>query len=131
MTQVAYNKPGVDIGVQLPAAPIGWRILIRPYRPEVKTEGGIYLPDEALDNEEILTYCGQIVAMGNKCYTAVTRAGIDMSQVDPKPKVGDWVIYGTHGGQKLRMKGGGMYIVVNDDSISCVVNDPREFQYYL
>lgn len=130
MKSVPFEKPEKEIDT-LPAMPVGWRILIRPYRPEKFTTGGIALPDEALENEEILTYCGQIVAMGNKAYTAITRSGINMAEIEPKPKVGDWVVYGTHGGQKLRLKGGGMYIATNDDAIVCIINDPLDFQYYL
>lgn len=131
MKQAAFEKPKEEITPPIPALPLGWRILIRPYRPEKVTAGGVELPDEVLDNEEILTYCGQIIDMGNKAFTATTRSGIDMSEIEPKPEIGDWVIYGTYGGQKVRMKGGGTYILINDDAITAIVPDPGVFQYYL
>lgn len=131
MKQATFVKPDQDIDANLPMIPLGWRILIRPYRPKEITDAGLHIPEEALKNEEILTNVGEIVAMGNKCYTAVTRAGIDMSTVDPKPTVGDWVMYGSYGGQQFFTKGGVKYTVINDDSVMGVVPNPHVFRVYI
>ena len=101
MTEVAFEKPSQAIDVELPVTPIGWRVLIRPFEPPKESSGGIVLPDEARQSEEHLTYVGQIVAMGDLCYKAQTRSGIDLSHINPKPQVGDWIMYGTYGGQKI------------------------------
>ena len=105
MTEVAFREPDKEIAVELPLQPVGWRVLIRPYKPkETWGDQEIAIASEALESEELLTYIGQIVAMGDQCFKAVTRSGIDMSTIEPKPKVGDWVMYGTYGGQGIRMK---------------------------
>ena len=101
------------------------------HKPKTTSAGGIQLPEEALESEELLTYVGQVVAMGDQCFTAVTRSGIDMSKIADKPKVGDWVMYGTYGGQKIVTKTGTKYLVMNDDSIMCIVKDPASFRAYL
>lgn len=131
MTEIAFQKPDTEIDSELPLQPIGWRIVIRPYKPKTTSAGGIQLPEEALESEELLTYVGQVVAMGDQCFTAVTRSGIDMSKIADKPKVGDWVMYGTYGGQKIVTKTGTKYLVMNDDSIMCIVKDPASFRAYL
>lgn len=114
-----------------PIKPMGWRLVIAPFEPENKTEGGIVLAEAAVESERLLTYCGQIVAMGEACFTAVTRSGIDMKQWATKPVVGDYVIYGTYGGQRVVSKGGVRYMITNDDAILAVAKDPRDFKYYL
>ncbi len=132
MTDVAFEAPKVDIAVDLPAQPVGWRVLIRPYEPkDTWGDTSIVIADEALESEKLLTCVGQIVAMGDQCYKAVTRSGIELANIDPKPKVGDWVVFGTYGGQKLVTKAGTKYLLMNDDGILGVVRDPEEIRAYL
>ena len=131
MTDIAFEKPSAEIATVLPVQPIGWRVLVRPYKPKSSSAGGIALPDEALESEQLLTYVGEIVAMGDQCFTAVTRSGIDMNKISDKPKVGDWVMYGTYGGQNIVTKTGTKYLMMNDDGIMGIVKDPASFRAYL
>lgn len=131
MSAVPFKAPEKEVMAECPVKPMGWRLVIAPYEPENKTEGGIMLADQAVDAERLLTYCGQIVAMGEACFKAVTRSGLDMSKFENKPQVGSWVIYGTYGGQRVVTKGGARYIITNDDAILAVVGSPRDFKYYL
>lgn len=131
MTEIAFQPPEKEIGVELPVTPIGWRVLVRPYKPKSQSDGGIALPDEALESEQLLTYVGQIVAMGDQCFTAITRSGIDLSKIAHKPKVGDWIMYGTYGGQTIQTKSGTKYLIMNDDGIMGIVDDPASFRAYL
>ena len=132
MTEIAFREPAKEIEVQLPLQPVGWRVLIRPYKPkDTYGESDIVIADEALESEELLTYVGQVVAMGDQCFKAVTRSGIDMSTIEPKPKVGDWVMFGTYGGQSIQMKNGTKYLIMNDDGIMAVIDDPTQFRSYL
>ena len=132
MSEVAFERPEKEIEVDIPLQPVGWRVLVRPYKPP-KTYGEteIHVPDEALESEELLTYVGQIVAMGDQCFKAVTRSGISLADIDPKPKVGDWIVYGTYGGQTLRTRDGRKFLIMNDDGIMGVIKDPTQFRAYL
>jgi len=128
--EVAFQEAENDIVAELPIHPVGWRVLIRPYdAPD--TVGDIAIPDEAKESEELLTYVGQVVAMGSECYKAVTRSGIELSKIDPKPKVGDWIIFGTYGGQVIRTKDGTKWLIMNDDGIMGIVDDPSVFRAYI
>lgn len=131
MSEVTFIKPQAEIEAVLPVQPIGWRVLIRPYVPKAQSQGGIALPEEALESEQLLTFVGQVMAMGNQCFQAVTRSGINMKEIDPKPKVGDWIIYGTYGGQKIHTKAGVKYLMMNDDCIMGIVSDPASFRAYV
>ena len=129
-TEVSFDQPKTEVDC-LPIMPLAWRLLIRPFEPEDKTSGGIIKAQETLEAEELLTYVGQIVAMGSQCYKAVTRSGIDLNKEEVKPKVGDWVVYGVYGGTMVRMAGGGKYLIANDDAILGIVRDPLDFKYYI
>ncbi len=129
--EIAFKKPDVDITAELPVVPVGWRVLLRCYEVSKTTAGGLIVPDEVLESEELLSYVGQVVAMGSECYTAITRSGIDMSKIDPKPKVGDWIMYGTYGGQSIKTKAGTKYLIMNDDCIMGIVPDPSVFRVYI
>ena len=130
MSEVAFDKPVTDIKAQLPVVPVGWRVLIRPYEAPTHV-GEIEMIDEVNESEDLLTYVGQIVAMGSECFKVITRSGIDMSKIDPKPKVGDWIMYGTYGGQSIRTKAGAKYMIMNDDGIMGIVPDPAAFRAYI
>ncbi len=131
MSEVAFEKPDTEVEVELPCSPVGWRVLIRPLKAITKTESGFYLPDDTQESEQLLTYVGQIVAMGNLCFQATTRSGLDLSHIIPRPKVGDWVIYGTYGGQRVLLKNDQRFLLMNDDSILATVEDPNVFRAYV
>jgi chaperonin GroES len=128
MSEIEFLKPDEEIEPVLPVIPIAWRVLIRPYEAPETTAGGIIKADETKESEDLLTYVGQIVAMGSECYKLTTRSGIDMSKIEPKPKVGDWIMFGTYGGQTIRTNTGTKYLVMNDDGIMGIVPDPTAFR---
>lgn len=128
--EVTFIKAVKDIEADIPMIPLGWRVLIRPYEAP-DTVGEIAIPEEAQEAEALLTYVGQVVAMGSECYKAITRSGIDLSKVDPKPKVGDWVIYGAYGGTTIMTKTGIKYLAMNDDCLMGIAPDPTIFRAYL
>lgn len=124
--------PDSEIEAELPMTPLGWRILVRPYEPK-NTWGDteLLIANEALESEKLLTCVGQIVAMGDQCFKAVTRSGIELANMNPKPKVGDWIMYGTYGGQTIYTKSGTKYLVMNDDGIMGFVKDPEAIRAYI
>jgi co-chaperonin GroES (HSP10) len=131
MNEIAFQKPDAEIDAELPVVPVAWRVLIRCYEPPSTTASGMIIPAEVMESEELLSYVGQIVAMGSECYKAVSRSGIDMSNIEPKPKVGDWIMYGTYGGQTIRTKTGTKYLMMNDDCVMGIVDDPSVFRVYI
>jgi len=127
---VRFERPEKDPET-CPIKPIGWRVVIQPFEAEQRKGSGILLPETAIESEQLLTYCGKLVAMGEACYRATTRSGLAMSEWQQKPKVGDWVIYGSYGGQRVFTRSGARYIITNDDAILAVTSDPRALKYYV
>lgn len=104
-----------------------WRVVVQIPVPPEATDGGIVIPEEYRDRKEFASYVGYVVGIGPLAFTAVTRSGMDLSKAK-KCKVGDWVHFGKHAGEKFRAVDGTLYIVLTDTEILGVVKDPSAFE---
>ena len=95
--------------------PVGYRILIRPRGITEKTKGGIILTDSIKDGQSYLNSVGQILAMGNECYS---------DRKKPWCKVGDWVIFGRYAGARISVQNVKM-VLLNDDEIIATLENPE------
>lgn len=104
---------------QLPT-PTGYRIMILPFSRKQKTKGGIWLADSTLEQERIGTNVGYVVSLGPDAYKDKNKfpAGAWC-----KPK--DWVIFGRYAGARIKIEGGDLSLL-NDDDILAVVNNPED-----
>ena len=59
------NVPPVESSLPKPT---GWRVMVLPFQPKVKTKGGILLAEAALERQQIGTVCGLVLGMGPDCY---------------------------------------------------------------
>ena len=110
-----------DLQSKLPK-PTGYRILILPFSPKQKTKGGIYLADSVLEKERIGTNIGFVVALGPDAY----RDGNKFPE-GAWCQERDWVIFGRYAGARLKIEGGELRLL-NDDEILAVVSDPEDIQ---
>jgi chaperonin GroES len=110
-----------DLKSKLPK-PTGYRILILPFSPKQKTKGGIYLHDSVLEKERIGTNVGFVVALGPDAY----RDGNKFPE-GAWCQERDWVIFGRYAGARLKIEGGELRLL-NDDEILAVVSDPEDIQ---
>jgi len=94
--------------------PVGYRILIRPRGIIEKTKGGIILTDSSKDSQAYLNSVGQIIAMGEECYS---------DRKKPWCKVGDWVIFGRYAGARISVQKVKM-LLLNDDEIIATLENP-------
>ena len=79
--------------------PILWHLIVEPVDPPEKSEGGIALPDEVVEANEMMAFVGKVVALGSLAYKAKPREGLDYTTEPNKPQVGDYIVYGRHSGQ--------------------------------
>lgn len=103
-----------------------WRIAVQIPLPPDMTPGGIAVPDEYLEDREYSSYVGMVRSMGPLCYSAVTRSQLHLDQAH-KCKVGDWVQFGKHDGEKFRTQDGTLWVILADTQIICVAGDPYLF----
>ena len=108
-----------DLLNQLPI-PTGYRILILPFSRKQKTKGGIYLADSTLEKERIGTNVGYVVSLGSDAYKDENKfpAGAWCKEKD-------WVIFGRYAGARIKIEGGDLRLL-NDDDILAVVSNPED-----
>ena len=100
--------------------PTGWRILVLPYQGTGKTKGGVLLADETVEMHQVATVCGYVLRMGPDAYKDK-----DKFSEGPWCKEKDWVIFGRYAGSRLKI-GGGEIRLLNDDEILATISNPED-----
>ena len=100
--------------------PSGWRMVLFPLKLQGKTKGGVLLTDETVTESQVTTNICKVLKMGLECYK-------DKEKFPSGPwcKEGDWVLITRYAGSRIRIDGGELRII-NDDEILAVVDDPRD-----
>ena len=100
--------------------PSGWRMVLFPLKLQGKTKGGVLLTDETVTESQVTTNICKVLKMGPECYK-------DKEKFPSGPwcKEGDWVLITRYAGSRIRIDGGELRII-NDDEILAVVDDPRD-----
>jgi co-chaperonin GroES (HSP10) len=100
--------------------PTGWRMLILPFQGKKRSDGGVFIPDQVREREQIATVCGYVLKMGPDCYkdTAKFPNGAWC-------KAGEWVIFGRYAGSRFKIEGGEVRLL-NDDEILARISDPND-----
>lgn len=85
--------------------PLGDRVLVEPQEAEVKTSGGIYIPDSAQEKPQR----GKVIAVGS-----------GTKDVEMEVKAGDIVLYGKYSGTELQVEGND-YLIMRQSDILAVI----------
>lgn len=104
--------------------PTGWRILILPYRGKGKTESGLYLPDQVVEQNQVSTQVGYVLKVGPLAYQDEEKF--------PKGawcEERDWVMFARYAGSRFNIDGGEVRIL-NDDEILARITDPADILHY-
>lgn len=117
---VALPEGETRTASQLPQ-PRGYKILIALPKVEEKTEGGIIRPDALIKAEETASIVGFVVKVGDLAY-----ADANKFPTGPWCKEGDWVVFRSYSGTRIKVHGQELRII-NDDSVEAVVEDPRGY----
>ena len=100
--------------------PVGWRIVLFPLKLDSKTKSGLYLTDDTVEQSQVSTNICKVLKVGPEAYK-------DKEKFPSGPwcKEGDWVLITRYAGSRIRIDGGELRII-NDDEILAVVDDPRD-----
>jgi chaperonin GroES len=85
-----------------------------------KTKGGLLLTDKAIEEQQLTTNVGLILNMGPDAY-----ADKNKYPNGPWCKKGEWVIFARYAGSRVKIDGGEIRIL-NDDEILSTVEDPTD-----
>ena len=94
--------------------PVEYRVLIKPDTLEEKSEGGIYIPDNAMERMQHAQDIGTLVEASDQAFS---------DWKGRKPKPGDKVIFNKYAGSEIRMKNKGDYRLCNDKDILAVMEE--------
>ena len=95
--------------------PTGWRLVVLPYRGVAKTKGGVLLTDKAVEEQQIASVCALVLEVGPDAYAAK-----DKFPHGPWCKKGDWVIIARYAGSRIKIEGGELRILNDDESLGTV-----------
>ena len=85
--------------------PLGDRVVVEPQEAEVKTSGGIFIPDSAQEKPQK----GKIIAVGS-----------GTKDVEMEVKAGDIVLYGKYSGTELQFDGEDFLIMRQSDILAVI-----------
>jgi co-chaperonin GroES (HSP10) len=100
--------------------PTGWRIVILPHKGVEKTKGGVILSDTLIQEQQWTTNVGLVLKLGPMAYEDK-----DKFPTGPWCKEKDWVIFARYAGSRLKIDGGELRIL-NDDEVLGVVDSPDD-----
>ena len=100
--------------------PTGWSLLVLPFRAKQKTKGGVLLTDKAVEDSQLTTTVAMVLATGPDAYKDK-----DKFPSGSWCKQGDWVVFGRYAGSRLRIEGGEVRIL-NDDEILGTIENPED-----
>ena len=119
-SKVPTDPKGIEEYLKQLPDPVGYRMLVRPYSGEKKTEGGILLTDETSEKIQMTTVCALVVKMGDLCYK-------DKKKFPNGPwcKEGQFIMYDRYVGNRFQTKYG-EHRILNDDEIIGTIKDPKD-----
>ena len=100
--------------------PTGWRMLVLPFKMKEKTKGGIIIAETSLERQQVASQCGLVLRLGPDCYTDKERY-----PDGPWCKEKDWVIFARYAGSRIKIEGGEVRML-NDDEILATVDNPED-----
>ena len=84
-----------------------------------KTKGGIILADDTVERSQVASTCGLVLDMGPHCYDK------ERFPEGPWAKKGDWIIFARYAGSRIKIDGGEIRLL-NDDEILATVENPED-----
>lgn len=104
--------------------PTGWRILILPYRGKGKTEGGVILPDQAVEEQTVSTQVGYVLKVGPLAYQDPEKF-----PTGPWCAEKDWVMFARYAGSRFKIDGGEVRLL-NDDEVLAKILEPEDILHF-
>ena len=100
--------------------PTGWRILVLPFKMKEKTKGGVIMANTSLERQQLAAQCANVLAVGPDAYRDKDRY-----PQGPWCKVGDWIIFARYAGSRIKIEGGEVRLL-NDDEILATIKNPED-----
>lgn len=99
--------------------PTEFKVLVAPKPVEIKTKGGIILPDQTADSEKYAAVEGRIVALSHLAFSYATPE----EWGDKKPKPGQRILHAKYAGVRVKGKDGNEYLLINDKDVCALTEE--------
>jgi co-chaperonin GroES (HSP10) len=96
--------------------PMEYNVLVKPSEVEKTTKGGLILADSTVEKEEFGRMEGTLVATSPMAFSFA-----EWPEGEPKPKIGDRVLFSRYQATELTGRDGGKYWMMKDKSIMGVM----------
>ena len=117
------EKKVTEESTKLPM-PTGWRLLILPYKGKGKTEGGIYLPENVVEENTISTQVGYVLKVGDLAFKDKEKF-----PTGAWCEAGNWVMFARYAGSRFKIDGGEVRIL-NDDEVLAKILEPEDILHF-
>lgn len=97
--------------------PCEYKVLVKPFEVEEKTEGGIFLPQQVKDQEEKAQVRGTLIAFGGNAFEGWE---------EPIPEKGNDVYFAKYAGIMVPGEDENEYRLLNDRDISAILIPQEE-----
>lgn len=104
--QKVTERPLDESGI----TPVEYKVLIKVDEVEEVTEGGLYIPQQAMEKEQISQERGTLLKVGGNAFEEWTG---------PKPQPGDRVLFEKYGGKLI--EGRQELRICNDKDITAIL----------
>jgi|TARA_R100000458_G_scaffold8864_1_gene7005 chaperonin GroES len=105
-------------------SPTGWRILVLPYKGQGKTEGGLFLPNTVVEEQQVSTQVGYVLKVGDLAYKDEKKFPTGAWCAEK-----DWVMFARYSGSRFKIEGGEVRIL-NDDEILAKILEPTDILHF-
>jgi co-chaperonin GroES (HSP10) len=89
--------------------PTGWRMLVL-----------LYMAETTLERQQVASQTGLVLRMGPDCYRDKDRY-----PDGPWCKEGDWVMFARYAGSRIKIEGGEIRLL-NDDEVLATIKNPED-----
>ena len=105
-------------------SPTGWRILVLPYKGQGKTEGGLFLPNTVVEEQQVSTQVGYVLKVCDLAYKDEKKFPTGAWCAEK-----DWVMFARYSGSRFKIEGGEVRIL-NDDEILAKILEPTDILHF-
>lgn len=99
--------------------PTEFKCLVEPKPVEVRTKGGIILPDQTAESEKYAALEGRLVALSHLAFGYAT----DEEWGSKKPRPGQQILHAKYAGVRVKGKDGKEYLLINDKDVVAIIEE--------
>lgn len=107
----------------------GFMIAVKIYIPPDRTDGGVLLTDNTLENARYQSCAGLVVGMGPQAYKGNNPDGTPRFPEGPWCRVGDWILLPRYEATLMTYRKVAMGLIP-DDRVQAILTDPKDVDVY-